>query len=459
VEPIKDTTYTLIAKNFFGISKKELNIKISNKPPEIKTFTADSLIRSNSEPIKLSWSIDDANELILNPGNINVLGKNSCEVKPLKDTTYTLLAKSFLGISSQKEISISISKRPPEITNLSADKLIRTDSTPIKLSWQVNNAHEIHLEPNHKTVTKKNSIEVDPMQDTIYTLVATSFFGVISKKEIKIEISKEPPVIFFFTANKIIRTDSDPITLSWKIENVYEIHLEPDNKIVTGENSIEIDPMQDTVYTLVATSFFGIISRKEIKIEISKEPPIIKSFNANKLIRTDSDPITLNWKIENAHEIHLAPDKKIVTGKGSTRVEPLKDTLYTLRARSYFGYWSESKISIDVSKQPPTIKHFGYIPKSYITDEYELIWEVESARKIIINPDSEDVTNLRSLTIKLEKKIEYSLYTESIFGFSASKTLKIKPLFIQDPEDNIFNPEIKDDIYNPDPSNELFIQL
>src|SRR5690606_37921169 len=108
---------------------------------------------------------------------------------------------------------------------------------------------------------------------------------------------------------------------------------------VTNKNSITISPpRKDTLLALQATSYFGQTSRQVISFTVNKKPPIIKFFKSSiNTIFDKNRPAELSWDIYNAASIEIDNSIGNVTNKKRISVTPVRDTIYTIKATSFFG--------------------------------------------------------------------------------------------------------------------------
>lgn len=119
ISPLKDTSYELKViglDNIETISEK-INIQVY-KRVEIIEFKSNLDFVVESIPIKLSWKIENDSKVTLSSSydaDIDVTGKNSIELKPKKDCSFTLFAKNDLFQATQKiQISVqNLHKVPP----------------------------------------------------------------------------------------------------------------------------------------------------------------------------------------------------------------------------------------------------------------------------------------------------------------------------------------------------------
>nr|WP_319570085.1 hypothetical protein [uncultured Draconibacterium sp.] len=319
-------------------------LKNIQKLPVINIFSSDKKIRTDSTPVMLHWNVNHEEELILQPGNINVAGMSSYTVNPVTDTNYILIAKNYCGVC-KKELGIRISKSHPKIKTFQANALIRTGPDPIILSWNIDNCNEIILNPGNIDVNGKTSIKVEPLVDTTYTLTAKSFFDVESQKSLSIKISDEPPLIKEFKSDIPIRLNRTPIKLYWNTENAYGLYLIPGNIDVSGKTEVEVEPLNATTYSLIAESYFGVKTKADIKIDVSKESPLIRKFEYEPIDLIE-DIFRLKWEVDNAEFISILPFPGDIQNRNNAEVRIVDQNEFTLDATTIFGVHSSKKIHI-----------------------------------------------------------------------------------------------------------------
>jgi hypothetical protein len=106
ITPLKDTTYELSIIGLDGkttISQK-VNVQVF-KRVLITEFKSNLDFVVESIPIKLTWKTENASKILLSSPlevDIDVTGKNSIELKPKKDASYTLIAKNELFQASEQ---------------------------------------------------------------------------------------------------------------------------------------------------------------------------------------------------------------------------------------------------------------------------------------------------------------------------------------------------------------------
>lgn len=198
---------------------------------------------------------------------------------------------------------------------------------------------------------------------------------------------------------------------------------------MSGRLFTDILPRTDTTYTLTATSPFGVAARTSVKVEVSKAPPAIHYFRADRTVLCDARPVELSWRVcERGHEV-IIDGIGVVPREGSLRVSQKGDQMYVLRATSAFGYSSESRCTVEVSKVAPRIEFFFADPM-FLREgmETEIRWRVTGAERTTILPKIGSVPSVGEVKVRLTQEAQFSLSAESYFGVRAAATLTIRVL-------------------------------
>lgn len=397
------------------------------KPPKILSFKSDKKLILDKTSVTFNWKIEDDATVFLN--NINVTGKTKFQIVIRKDTEFELKVSNPFGNASKK-IKIETSKDKPTIKSFRSNLTNNYVGTnkDIMLTWDISNYETIEI-VGVADVTNKNRFTINaPKKDTTLTIKATTFFGQISTKKINLTVNRKPPQIDdFSTSNNTILDIKKPAILKWQIKGAENIFIDNGIGDVTNKNSVEVIPRVDSVYTIIATSYFGIISRKQVRVQVSKAPPKIKKFESNKQLVTKVEDVILYWEAENADKIFINKGIGDVTNSKTASYKITEgDTTFTLTAISYFGVKSTSTITIQTLKVPPTIKSF-YSSKNIVSDSkpIKLSWNIADANSIVIDNGVGDVSKLRSVEISVKNDVTYTIYAKSLFGALSTRQVRI----------------------------------
>ncbi|MEM9987420.1 MAG: hypothetical protein AAF804_20190, partial [Bacteroidota bacterium] len=131
--------YVLTASNSLGTVQAE--VKLSLPLPQLHNFFSSSYAIKLGLSNTLFWEANDAEELWLEPGHLDVKNHNRWEVAPDQSTTYELIAKNASGTTQQ---SLTLTLPPPKILYFGGDE-ISTEGEKVYLEWDVQNAHTVTL--------------------------------------------------------------------------------------------------------------------------------------------------------------------------------------------------------------------------------------------------------------------------------------------------------------------------
>ena len=173
--PASTTTYTLTATFGVTVITRQVTVYI-NTLPLIPSFTTNRANSTPGEQVTLSWTAIGAATLVLQPGNINVLGQTNITLTPTVTTTYTLEATNVNGNASA---NVTVNIGPPVVIN----SFTVSDPNPlygaeVVLSWNVSNATTLTIDQGIGTLSGgTGSLSLTPLLTTTYTLTATSVFS------------------------------------------------------------------------------------------------------------------------------------------------------------------------------------------------------------------------------------------------------------------------------------------
>lgn len=373
-----------------------------------------------------SFPYFDRQQAALHAAHVQRLGRLPPDiVKQFEFTfTYGFLDPNQRTSCNQWESVLQSAERPV-IHSFQADRTFVDDTLPVRLTWKVSGAAHLELK-GVADVTGKTAVDVQVRKDTVFELVLTSFSGQQISKTIHIRVSKAPPVIHSFKSSRLLLTDSTPVELSWRVSGSERIQIDNGIGNVTGRTSIKATPKQETVYTLTSISPFGVSAHATVQIKISKTPPAIVSFTADRTFLTDKAPVLLNWLVsDDAYETSIN-EVGTVSKQGRVAVAPRRDTTYVLTAQSYFGYSALSTLQVTVSKDPPIVGAFEISP-AFLREGMNATvrWKVENAEEVFLDPAVGAVPTEGHLKVCIPPSGRFLLRAVSYFGMAVTKEASV----------------------------------
>jgi len=105
VTPLETTRYTITASNFAGGASRTVEVQVLKspvgQPARVCAFTAGQSAIRPGEPVELRWECVGDSKVRLEPGGLELDGKDHITVQPSETTVYTLSAMNILGGSSR----------------------------------------------------------------------------------------------------------------------------------------------------------------------------------------------------------------------------------------------------------------------------------------------------------------------------------------------------------------------
>ena len=112
------------------------------------------------------------------------------DLRPLRDSRFTLRAISGLGAEARASLSLQVSREAPVIEHFRLRPVIVRPGEEVELDWKVIGAEKVMLEPGIGEVVAQDRRKVPMSQQGSFKLRATSRFGVESSRELKVPVLK-----------------------------------------------------------------------------------------------------------------------------------------------------------------------------------------------------------------------------------------------------------------------------
>jgi hypothetical protein len=174
VTPGATTTYTLTATGTGGTTTRQATVTVTPPKPTI-SFTASRRTIAEGEETTLSWQVTNATSVSINHG-IGARGlSGSARVAPLTTTTYRLTA-SGPGGTATEDLTITVLAPPVIVFTATPATIVRGQAAT--LTWTVDGATLVVIEPTIGAQPSNGAIEVRPTETTTYLLTATGSGGV-----------------------------------------------------------------------------------------------------------------------------------------------------------------------------------------------------------------------------------------------------------------------------------------
>ena len=181
VRPLEDTEYTITATNAGGSDAKKVKVTVSQM--KVLFFRADRTAIAKGQSATLSWDVQGAKSVTIDPGVGPVAGvQSSVTVSPDKNTEYTLTATSASGSTEQKKVAITVGSGPVKIDVFRAAPAAITKGEQATLTYSVQNAKRVVIKDGDGKVIadsaqSQRSVQVSPDKTMVYILTASNESG------------------------------------------------------------------------------------------------------------------------------------------------------------------------------------------------------------------------------------------------------------------------------------------
>jgi len=252
-----------------------------------------------------------------------------------------------------------------------------------------------------------------------------------SAAEWKNLLQNHAPLIHrFFSDKDFIIQKNEIVRIQWQVEHFTKLELHYDKTVLdvtqNTSNYVDIPLSQDTTFELHVTGKFHSQRVVSNCIRISTKKPNVSNFFSDKTyIITRNEKIYLRWDAAYFTKLELIYDGNTedVTQLTSKNVAIQKTTDFELRASNDFGEVSK-KISINT--ETPKILNFQSNPPALMHNKpITLTWTVQYATKVelIYDGNTEDVTQLTSKNVAIQKTTEFKLRASNDFGQVSGKVI------------------------------------
>ena len=236
------------------------------------------------------------------------------------------------------------------------------------------------------------------------------------------ELEYRPEIHAFDISTDAIDKPNQPIAFKWKAEKYNYIKVNGLLYDFRVENAIISVIDEGPLLFEFVNDFFT--EKKNVFIKANKKVPKILLFEASEYLRSTSDPVKLYWKVEDAESVQINQTENKVFD-GVLEVYPIRDTIYELKARGFFGEILSDTLEVKVIK--PEIIEFSYsINLDFGIDNVDLKWETENSDTVEIQPSLGYVDTIGSAHVSLNGETTFTLIAKGLFQ-STAKVISAKP--------------------------------
>lgn len=306
--------------------------------PTVLSFVADPAKICIGQGINLSWQVDNAENISIEPDLNIVDAMGSRNIFPRNNTTYKLTASNANG-NITAELGVVVTDCIA-IENFIAEPQEVCKGSNATLQWNVVGASNVTIDHDIGEVPSTGLIEVTGNENTTYNITATNDTR-ISTTNTSVIVDLSCPSIEYFEVDMPDIIKGSNATLSWNVTNAANISL--DNGIGEADllGSIQVSPDSSIIYRLNATNGTNF-ETSEIIINVSTKLPDVVDFAANPSMVVKGTNSTLSWNVTGADFVSIDPNIGKVTGNGTQDVIMEDSTTYILTAGNASGNVTET---------------------------------------------------------------------------------------------------------------------
>lgn len=296
VQPRRSSIFTLEASNLDGQSvSQEARVTVEQPPVEIVDFRQQSVEVEKGNETVLHYKVSNAakTQITYDGGAVSLTNAEGDQrIRPLRTTTYTLIAQDLDGKASSKSIVVKVVP-PAQARILKFDPPTQTiaQGNEAKLCYGVTIGSKLSIYSELLKTSRDlessedKCINVRPTSTDTYTLTATGPNGAPVTSQARVSVTVPSPSAAFYAQSKTQRNTTirigrgDPVQLCYKLDNVAEVHINPGfgSIQVSQNNCLNLGELATTtVYTLSAKGKDGTTKTLQVTVQVAPPPQIVR---------------------------------------------------------------------------------------------------------------------------------------------------------------------------------------
>jgi hypothetical protein len=374
VSAAETTVYTLTAIGPDGKPiTRQVTLNVEAAPPKAQIVRFEVLREigpggASDVQFRLCYEVRNANHAELdNNGGEVVLNESRCQqVKPEQSTVYTLSAIGADGRTVTRQVTVDATKPPsppPEILSFDAAPGSIVAGEKAQLCFQVKDASSVQIDsgaPRQQPGTERQCVSVAAMKTTVYTLTAVNAEGKTRSRQATIRVSQPPPQIVSFNAQPNSLRSAGSVRLCYETLNAAGLQIDHGvGAVRPAKGCVDAKVSESTTFTLTATGAERQTQQSQTRVDVSPErlEPIEIEFTAEPDRITMPGAANLCYRIKEASAAKIDPDvgriKLLPPGeRACVRVEPTRNTTYTLTATASSNRLETRQIQVYVTEAP-----------------------------------------------------------------------------------------------------------
>jgi hypothetical protein len=349
---------------------------------------------------------------------------------------------------------------PPTIVDFSVSPSTITAGQLATLTWTVNNATSVKIDPFSGNQYSSGSTVVSPSTTTTYVLIASNAAGTVTATalltvntpaEIQpnqgVAPSSAVPLINILTVIPSSMNIGDSATLQWNVTDATSVFIEPNIGYVPLSGSQVVSPSYTTDYVLTASNAGNMVTSSTtltVNPYTSYNPsypvpyptaslgvlPIVNFFDINPPVVNPGSSSTMQWNVSDADNVFIDNGIGDVPLSSTMTITPSATTVYTLTASNIHG--SVSSLATVIVNPPagvPAVLTFSATPGNIAAgNSSTLQWNVTGATSVSINRGIGNVPLSGTISVSPAVTTSYTLTAVNSSGsVMASTTLTVTP--------------------------------
>jgi hypothetical protein len=343
---------------------------------------------------------------------------------------------------------------PPTVVNFSVSPSTITAGQLATLTWTVNNASLVKIDPFSGNQYPSGSTVVSPPATTTYVLIASNAGGSVTATAlltVKTPTTPSPseavsptptiPVVNNFTVAPISINAGDSATLTWDVAGATSVFIEPDIGYVPLSGDQLVSPAYSTDYVLTASNAGNLVT-SSVTLTVNPYPsyvpsypgaypsaslgvlPLVNFFDINPPVINPGSSTTMQWSVSNADNIFINNGIGDVPSSGTMTITPSATTIYTLTATSLYGSaTSSATVMVNQAAGVPAILHFSATPNAITAGgSSTLQWDITGATSVSIDQGIGAVPSSGTKSVSPAATTKYTLTATNNTGSVIAST-------------------------------------
>jgi len=353
---------------------------------------------------------------------------------------------------------------PPSVVNFSVNPSTINAGQSATLTWTVNNASSVKINPDLGSMALNGSTVVSPSATTTYVLIASNIGGaatatvmltvnpsVTANPNATVNPASPAPVVTDFSVSSSSINTGDSAMLQWDTTGATSVFIEPDIGYVPISGSQVVSPTHTTSYVLTASNAASTVT-SSATLDVNPYPPYgppygpsypppypsslpgslpqVNFFDINPPIINPGSSTTMQWDVSGADNVFINPGIGDVPPSGTMTISPSAATSYTITATNYYGsVTSLATVIVNPPAGAPVIVSFTATPNSVTAgNPSTLQWNVTGAASVSINQGIGAVPSSGTQSVSPTVTTKYTLTaTNSSGSVMASTTVVVSP--------------------------------